>query len=95
MKEKYVSTRGGEANVSASEGIIKGIAKDGGLFVPSFIHDIKIDLTALKDATYGELAFEIFKYFWTTSVKNRSKTVSTMPIIPENLRMRNPFPLKK
>lgn len=63
MKEKYVSTRGGEANVSASEGIIKGIAKDGGLFVPSFIHDIKIDLTALKDATYGELAFEIFKYF--------------------------------
>ena len=63
MKEKYVSTRGGETNVSASEGIIKGIAKDGGLFVPSFIHDIKIDLTALKDATYGDMAFEIFKYF--------------------------------
>lgn len=63
MKEKFVSTRGGEKNISASEGIIKGIAKDGGLFVPSFIHDIKIDLTALVDMNYGEMAFEIFKNF--------------------------------
>ncbi|MEG0495096.1 MAG: threonine synthase [Eubacterium sp.] len=63
MKENYISTRGGEKNISASQGIIKGIASDGGLFIPSFIHDLTIDLAALKDMPYGTLAFEIFKYF--------------------------------
>ncbi|MDO4288360.1 MAG: threonine synthase [Eubacterium sp.] len=63
MKEKYVSTRGGEKNISASQGIIKGIAKDGGLFVPSFIHDLSLDLASLKDMRYGELAFAVFEKF--------------------------------
>lgn len=63
MKEKYVSTRGGVNNISASEGIVRGIASDGGLFVPSFIHDLKLDLTQMKDMTYGEMASAIFKLF--------------------------------
>ena len=31
---KFQSTRGLEKNVASAEAIIKGIAKDGGLFVP-------------------------------------------------------------
>lgn len=63
MKEKYISTRGGEKNISASQGIIKGIAKDGGLFVPSFIHDLSLDIASFKDARYGDLAFAVFEKF--------------------------------
>ena len=31
---KFQSTRGAEKGVASAEAIIKGIAKDGGLFVP-------------------------------------------------------------
>lgn len=31
---KYISTRGSNKNTSFSEAIIKGLADDGGLFVP-------------------------------------------------------------
>ena len=34
---KYISTRGFEGKFSAQEAIIKGIAPDGGLFVPESI----------------------------------------------------------
>ena len=33
----YISTRGGSAPVSASAAIYKGLAEDGGLFVPEKI----------------------------------------------------------
>ena len=33
----YRSTRGGEVNVTASQAILKGLASDGGLFVPESI----------------------------------------------------------
>ncbi|MGL6294203.1 threonine synthase, partial [Eubacterium aggregans] len=63
MKEHFLSTCGGESNISASEGIIKGLAADGGLFVPSFIHDITIDFDALKNKNYGEMAKAVFSLF--------------------------------
>ena len=33
----YSSTRGGEKNVTASQAILKGLAEDGGLFMPDTI----------------------------------------------------------
>lgn len=63
MKEKYISTRGGEKNISASEGIIKGLAADGGLYVPSFIHDTTFDLNGLESLSYGQLAKRVFSLF--------------------------------
>ena len=33
----YRSTRGGEADVTASQAILKGLASDGGLFIPEMI----------------------------------------------------------
>ena len=37
MAVLYSSTRGGESGVSASQAILKGLACDGGLFVPNEI----------------------------------------------------------
>ena len=45
MQILYDSTRGGEKNLTASRTILKGLADDGGLFVPTAIP--KVDQTAL------------------------------------------------
>lgn len=59
----YVSTRNSADRVSASEGIVAGLSKDGGLYVPEFIDDIHFDLDALKDLPYAALAEEILGAF--------------------------------
>lgn len=63
MQEQYISTRGGQKNISASAGIIAGLSNDGGLFVPSFIHDIHLDIKKLANLSYYDLAKTIFSYF--------------------------------
>ncbi len=40
MKKTYNITRSKDISVSASRGILKGLAPDGGLFVPVFIYDL-------------------------------------------------------
>lgn len=59
----YISTRDSQNKISSSEGIIKGLAEDGGLYVPEFLDEIQFDLTALKDLDYKELATEILSKF--------------------------------
>jgi len=68
MEEKnlhYQSTRGDKKGVLSTEAIIKGIAGDGGLFVPETIPQINKDLYKLKGTDYKELAFLIMKDFLT------------------------------
>jgi len=68
MKENnlyYQSTRGNKKRVLSAEAIIKGIADDGGLFVPETIPQINKDLYKLKNTDYKELAFLIVKEFFT------------------------------
>jgi len=68
MEEKnlyYQSTRGDKKRVLSTEAIIKGIANDGGLFVPETIPQIKKDLYKLKNTDYKELTFLIMKEFLT------------------------------
>ena len=43
MKKAYNSTRSKDINVTASQGILQGLAPDGGLFVPNFIDTINLD----------------------------------------------------
>ncbi len=52
---KYYSTRNKENKVSSMEAIIKGIAEDGGLFVPESIPTLP-ELENLKNLSYKELA---------------------------------------
>lgn len=57
----YISTRGGTEPVCASAAIYKGLASDGGLFVPEEIVSFPETLwPALADMSYGELAKVIF-----------------------------------
>lgn len=60
---RYISTRDNSISLSASQAIIQGISKDGGLFVPSEIP--KIEVGKLKGMDYKELAFEILSRFLT------------------------------
>ncbi len=59
----YKSTRGEGSFVTASEAILKGIAPDGGLYVPTHIPHLDINFDECKDMTYQELAFIVLKKF--------------------------------
>ncbi|MCR5369503.1 MAG: threonine synthase [Clostridium sp.] len=65
MEMLYNSTRGGEKNVTASMAILKGIADDGGLFMPDHFPTLKVGFEALADMTYQETAYEVMKLFLT------------------------------
>lgn len=57
----YISTRGND-KATASEAIVKGLAKDGGLFIFDKLPDFKFD-ESLLDLSYNELAFKILRAF--------------------------------
>lgn len=61
----YQSTRGGEAGVPASMAILKGLAKDGGLFMPTEIPKLDVPMEKLGTMTYQETAYEVMKLFLT------------------------------
>lgn len=73
MELTYKSTRG-EERVTASYAILKGLAKDGGLFVPEFIPKLDVSVAALAKMSYKEVAYEVMKLFLTdfteTELKN-------------------------
>lgn len=61
---KYVSTRGGEQKISSAEAIKKGIADNGGLFVPEYIPRLSEDgIFALAPLPYEERAAAILSLF--------------------------------
>jgi len=53
----YRSTREDKKRVLSAEAIIKGIADDGGLFVPESIPRVDKDIYKSKSTDYKELAF--------------------------------------
>jgi threonine synthase len=60
----YSSTRGLEGKLVAAEAIKRGIAADGGLFVPNIIPEIdKKWLVNLVNLDYRERAFEVLRLF--------------------------------
>lgn len=62
---KYRSTRGGVGDVTSKEAILRGIAEDGGLFVPERIPAIDMPLSDLTGLSYRELALYILKMYLT------------------------------
>ncbi len=62
----YMSTRGSGAPVSAARAIIKGLAEDGGLFVPTEIPQIDEDFIAsLLPLSYQERAKKVISLYLT------------------------------
>lgn len=61
----YQSTRGRETGVPASMTILKGLAEDGGLFMPTEIPELDVPMEKLGTMTYQETAYEVMKLFLT------------------------------
>ena len=59
----YHSTRNPKLTASASEAILKGIAPDGGLYVPDDIPKLDKSFTKLAKLDYPHLAYEVMKLF--------------------------------
>ena len=70
----YSSTRGGEKNLTASQAILKGLADDGGLFMPEEIPTFDFDLYTLVGKSYQETAYEVMKLFLTDYTEEELKS---------------------
>lgn len=73
MEITYQSTRGGGQPVRASEAILKGLAEDGGLFVPNTIPKLQTPLTEIAKMSYQETAYEVMKLFLTDFTEEELK----------------------
>ena len=71
---RYVSTRGGEGSVTASQAVLHGLAADGGLYVPEKFPHMDISLQELAGMSYQETAYEIMKLFLTDYTEEELKT---------------------
>ncbi len=65
MDLHYKSTRNSNLKVTASEAILRGLAPDGGLFVPERIPKLDITLDELRGMSYQETAYTVMKQFLT------------------------------
>ena len=61
----YKSTRNSDLKVTASEAILKGLAPDGGLFVPEKFPVLGKSMEELKNLNYQDTAYEVMKCFLT------------------------------
>ena len=74
MELMYQSTRSEGTKVTASRAILKGLADDGGLFVPVNIPKLDVSLEDISKMTYQETAYEVMKLFFTDFTENELKT---------------------
>nr|WP_330407114.1 threonine synthase [Blautia marasmi] len=70
----YKSTRGTGECVKASEAILKGLSKDGGLFVPTEIPKLDVPMDRLAEMTYQEIAYEVMSRFLTDFTEEELKS---------------------
>ncbi|KAF2472063.1 threonine synthase-like protein [Lindgomyces ingoldianus] len=62
--QRYLSTRGGSYDLSFEEAVLKGLASDGGLFIPEEIPSLPSDwVSKWQHLSFGELAYEIFSLY--------------------------------
>lgn len=73
MNLLYKSTRNSDKTVTASEAVLKGLADDGGLFVPEYIPKLDVTMDELKGMTYQETAYAVMKQFLTDFTEEELK----------------------
>ena len=62
MQTLYRSTRDPKGQtITASQAVLQGLSPDGGLYVPTSIPEIDLDLNELKDLSYQDLAYKILR----------------------------------
>lgn len=76
---KFLSTRGRDSAKNAAEAIVKGLAQDGGLFVPEKFPSIYDDINYMLDMSYAERASIVIGKFleeydkdWLLSACNKA-----------------------
>ena len=70
----YYSTRGDKQAYTASQAILQGLAKDGGLFVPDALPKLDKTMEELSAMDYKEVAYEVMKQFLTDYTEEELKT---------------------
>lgn len=73
MNLSYQSTRGGECGLTASQAILKGLADDGGLFMPNAIPKLDVPMEKLAGMSYQQVAYEVMKLFLTDFTEEELK----------------------
>ena len=76
MEVMYKSTRS-DQTVTASQAILKGLASDGGLFVPVTLPKLNVSIDELKDMSYKEVAYAVMKEFLTDFTEEELKNCIT------------------
>ena len=70
--------------MTASEAILKGLAPDGGLFVPEKLPVLGKSMEELKDLNYQDTAYEVMKCFLTDfteeELRNCIEKYDTSPV---------------
>ena len=94
MEVLYRSTRSPKGTVTASEAILKGLADDGGLFVPQQIPQLDVTMEQLTGMSYQETAYEVMKLFFTDFTEEELKTCIARAY-DEKFDTREIAPLKK
>lgn len=73
MDLMYSSTRNDKIKMTASAAILKGLADDGGLFVPETIPSLDISIKELADMNYQETAYAVMSRFFTDFTEEELK----------------------
>ncbi len=73
MEVIYKSTRNDNEKVTASQAILKGLAENGGLFVPNSIPVLDVDLNDLAKMNYQEVAYEVMSRMLTDFTEEELK----------------------
>ena len=73
MEILYKSTRSENETVTASQAILKGLASDGGLFVPTSIPKLNVTIEELAKMDYKETAYTVMKEFFTDFTEEELK----------------------
>lgn len=68
----YKSTRSG-IEATASEAILKGLADDGGLYVPASLPKLDCSIEELQNMSYQQVAYEVMKLFLTDFTEQELK----------------------
>ena len=73
MAVTYKSTRNNNETATASQAILKGLAENGGLFVPDAIPALDVDLNDLAKMSYQEVAYEVMSRMLTDFTEEELK----------------------
>ena len=92
----YHSSRDVTVEISAAEAIVKGLANDGGLFVPEAVPKLSLDeIVALGDMSYSDRAANIIGLYLTDFRQNELKECTQKAYTREKFETESIAPIYK